>query len=57
MRPFILTCQQLERIATINSEGVISCLEYYNEDRNDAKAIQMLSESLAYAMAQFRLLR
>ena len=48
-------CRQLHNIADINRSGVGACLDAFN-DCPDAESVKLLSQSLAYAIAQERLL-
>ena len=52
---FARACRQLHNIADINRSGVGACLDAFN-DYPDGESARLLSQSLAYAIAQVRLL-
>ena len=49
---FQRACKQLERIADINRVGVDVCLGLYNDDPRDAQSVQLVAQSMAFALAQ-----
>ena len=52
---FARACRQLHNIADINRSGVGACLDAFN-DCPDAESVKLLSQSLAFAISQMRLL-
>ena len=48
---FARACRQLHNIADINRSGVGACLDAFN-DCPDAESVKLLSQSLAFAIAQ-----